>query len=214
MKKKVKLFSTIASLCLAVALMAFGVWAASSTNFGVSSKVIYTVTGQVKMEYTVEVKYTENHVDFKSDGVSAGKTEDGTETGFIKQTWKGSQNPGEAALNLVGENVIKLGEYTFNKEAVVNDVVVYTITIKNLAAYKLKVKVTDNSTNGVSDGGTEIISREHKGTTLTSENEYECTTAGAETATFTYVVTFKLVDATANAEINFAPTFALTAVVA
>ena len=52
MKKKVKLFSTIASLCLAVALMAFGVWAASSTNFGVSSKVIYTVTGQVKMEYT------------------------------------------------------------------------------------------------------------------------------------------------------------------
>ncbi|MDY2695667.1 MAG: hypothetical protein SOV27_00715, partial [Eubacteriales bacterium] len=179
----------------------------------VSSKVIYTVTGQVKMEYTVEVKYTENHVDFKSDGVSAGKTEDGTETGFIKQTWKGSQNPGEAALNLVGENVIKLGDYTFNKEALVNDVVVYTITIENLASDQLKVKVTDNGTNGATGDGTEIISRAVTGSTLTT-GEYVCAAKGTETATFTYVVTYKLVNAAANAEINFAPTFALTAVIA
>lgn len=210
MKKKVKLFSTIASLCLAVALMAFGVWAASNANFGVSSKVIYTVTGQVNMEYTIEVKYTATHVDFNSDNVSVGRKEDGTEAGFVKQTWEGKQQPGQAALNLVGENVIKLGDYTFNKEALVNDVVVYTITIKNLASDKLNVKVTDNSADGMNeDGDTKIISRN-----VTGETDYTCEAKGAQTATFTYTVEFKLVDASAGAEISFAPTFALTSVVA
>ena len=215
MKKKVKLFSTIASLCLAVALMAFGVWAASSANFGVSSTVKYTVTGQVNMEYTIEVKYTATHVDFNSDNISDGRNEDGTETGFVKQTWKGKQQPGEAALNLVGEgNVIKLGDYTFNKEALVNDVVVYTITIKNLASDQLKVKVTDDCVDGMNeDGDTKIISRAVTGSTLTS-GEYVCAAKGAEAATFTYVVTYELVNASANATITFAPTFALTAVVA
>ena len=44
MKKKVKLFTTIASLCLAVALMAFGVYAATSVSFTISSKVSFTVS--------------------------------------------------------------------------------------------------------------------------------------------------------------------------
>ena len=212
MKKKVKLFSTIASLCLAVALMAFGVWAASSANFGVSSTVKYTVTGQVNTIITIKVAYTTDHVDFDDKDVSDGKV-DGTDTVLTTQTWTRNQRPGEAALNLVDENVIKLGDYTFNKEALVNDVVVYTITIENLASDQLKVKVTDNGTNGATDDGTEIISRAVTGTTLTSR-EHVCAAKGTEAATFTYVVTYKLVSAVANAEINFAPTFALTAVVA
>ena len=44
MKKNFKLFSTIASLCLAVALMAFGVWAANSTTLTINSKVSFTVS--------------------------------------------------------------------------------------------------------------------------------------------------------------------------
>ena len=44
MKKNFKLFSTIASLCLAVALMAFGVWAANSTTLTINSKVSLTVS--------------------------------------------------------------------------------------------------------------------------------------------------------------------------
>ena len=43
MKKKMKLFSTIASLCLAVALMAFGVYAATTVNYTVGGTVSYTM---------------------------------------------------------------------------------------------------------------------------------------------------------------------------
>lgn len=45
MKKKVKLFTTIASLCLAVALMAFGVYAALQANLTVSGSIKFTATG-------------------------------------------------------------------------------------------------------------------------------------------------------------------------
>ena len=44
MKKRVKLITTIASLCLAVALMAFGVYAGSLTA-SVSGSINYTATG-------------------------------------------------------------------------------------------------------------------------------------------------------------------------
>ena len=44
MKKKVKLFTTIASLCLAVALMAFGVYAATQVTFGVSGTIQFNAT--------------------------------------------------------------------------------------------------------------------------------------------------------------------------
>ena len=44
MKKKVKLFTTIASLCLAVALMAFGVYAATTVTATVSGKITFVAT--------------------------------------------------------------------------------------------------------------------------------------------------------------------------
>ena len=43
MKRKFKLFATVASLCLCLALMAFGVYAASSVNYKASGKVSYEV---------------------------------------------------------------------------------------------------------------------------------------------------------------------------
>ena len=45
MKKRFKLFATIASLCLAVALMAFGVYAATSISLTVSGNVGFTASG-------------------------------------------------------------------------------------------------------------------------------------------------------------------------
>ena len=44
MKRRIKVFSAIASLCLAVALMAFGVYAATQVDYKVSGTVTYTVT--------------------------------------------------------------------------------------------------------------------------------------------------------------------------
>ena len=42
MKRKFKLFATVASLCLSVALMAFGVYAAAQVTYSVSGTVSYT----------------------------------------------------------------------------------------------------------------------------------------------------------------------------
>ena len=52
MKKRVKLFTTIASLCMAVALMAFGVYAAKNTTVTVNSTVQYDVGSNVIMEFS------------------------------------------------------------------------------------------------------------------------------------------------------------------
>ena len=51
--KKFKLFTTIASMCLAVALMAFGVYAATNATFGVFSNIKYTVSGNIGGTLTV-----------------------------------------------------------------------------------------------------------------------------------------------------------------
>lgn len=55
MKKKVKLFSTIASLCLAVALMAFGVYAATNLSLKMTSKVSFSVS-EVYAKVTVSTQ--------------------------------------------------------------------------------------------------------------------------------------------------------------
>ena len=52
MKKKVKLITTIASLGLALALMAFGVYAATSATFNVSTTVTFQATQHVKVTVT------------------------------------------------------------------------------------------------------------------------------------------------------------------
>ena len=47
MKRKIKVFSAIASLCLAVALMAFGVYAATQVTYTLSGTVEYEVAGVI-----------------------------------------------------------------------------------------------------------------------------------------------------------------------
>lgn len=44
MKKRAKIITTVASLCLAVALMAFGVYAATQVTLSITSEVSFTVT--------------------------------------------------------------------------------------------------------------------------------------------------------------------------
>lgn len=71
MKKKVKLFSTIASLCLAVALMAFGVWAATTAQFGISGKVTFTATQNVKATVAGVANVGGDNTQFKAEKAPA-----------------------------------------------------------------------------------------------------------------------------------------------
>ena len=56
MKRKVKLFATIASLCLSLALMAFGVYAATSITFTSKGTVNYTLADDVWTSFTVSAQ--------------------------------------------------------------------------------------------------------------------------------------------------------------
>ena len=61
MKRKFKLFATVASLCLCLALMAFGVYAASSVTYTASGSVKYVVT-DVFADFKLEVFAAKNSV--------------------------------------------------------------------------------------------------------------------------------------------------------
>lgn len=58
MKKRVKLLTTIASLCLAVALMAFGVYAATTASITVNSTVSFDVGSHLDGTITVTAYYS------------------------------------------------------------------------------------------------------------------------------------------------------------
>ena len=65
MKKKFKLFATVASLCLAIALMGFGVYAASTVTVTVTSNVSFTASAHVRA--TIEGTETAQNTSFTAD---------------------------------------------------------------------------------------------------------------------------------------------------
>lgn len=61
MRRRFKLFATIASLCLAIGLMAFGVYAATTVTYTVNGSVTYTMTDvlvdiQSNLQYVTDRK--------------------------------------------------------------------------------------------------------------------------------------------------------------
>ncbi len=77
MKRKVKLFTSIASLCLAVALMAFGVYAATSATYHVTSNVTYASQVAVTWtgKYTVGTQTTTDDTVQKVNGTEASSAQ-------------------------------------------------------------------------------------------------------------------------------------------
>ena len=125
MKRKFKLFATVASLCLSVALMAFGVYAASTVTYTVSGSV--TFTSQLAVEWTgkVEGGLLEAAV---SDTTH---TSDGTEAADPAYTWSPTTVQFGAGE---GENVIT-----------------YTFTCTNKGADDVKVSAAINNSSWFGD---------------------------------------------------------------
>ena len=119
MKKNFKLFSTIASLCLAVALMAFGVWAATSVSLGVTSKVSFTVS-DVFVDITGKA--------------TLGGVQEGT-------TFTATSYTGTVANAKLNNETWDIGTIAFTSE---KDVIVYILEITNAAkSGQVSVTVTD-----------------------------------------------------------------------
>ena len=77
MKRKFKLFATVASLCLAVALMAFGVYAASKVDYNLNGSVTYEVK-DVYVTITTAVDYYTGSTDgyANAEAVNAVSSDD------------------------------------------------------------------------------------------------------------------------------------------
>lgn len=169
MNKKFKLFSTIASLCLAVALMAFGVWAASNPQFTVNSNVTFTASDDMFVGVKVTQVFGTSSVE-KTAQSYEGST-------YGNYTYKA---PTEMAFDEVSFT-------TKNKE------LIYTVVITNYTADSAKVTVSLPAVLTV-DVGSAVTSVE---TTLktegeTANNALEAWDGTATNPTVTFKVTIKL----------------------
>lgn len=132
MKRKFKLFATIASLCLCLALMAFGVYAASTVEYTASGSVSFTVS-DVFVTMTSKLEAT----------VSGKKSAD------VDDSQKSYTGGEDEAAKVPSDTT----EYSHTFEAVAftktGDNIVLTVTIKNDGASKVKVTFTVTKPEGV-----------------------------------------------------------------
>ena len=179
MKKKVKLITTIASLCLAVALMAFGVYAALNVTYTVKTQVSYSAAANVKAAVTYEITF-ENVAKIKQDG---GEEADYTAaiTGAI---WS-DENGGAAD---VADGTFNLPTFSVEKVTDMANPIVFTykITIANKAAAYDANKFLDAEITLPTDQGTYATD----GYEITSTKDVD-TRVGVD-GTVTYSVTLKI----------------------
>ena len=104
MKRKFKLFATLASLCLSVALMAFGVYAATNVTYNVNSSVSFAA--QVSGTWSSQVQFGTKSgdtvtwsevVDSDTWALSGSELEDGTANAH---TWNVNNGSGDSVEDL------------------------------------------------------------------------------------------------------------------
>ena len=129
MKKKVKLITTIASLCLAVALMAFGVFAALNVSYTITNTVSYSAAANVKATITYTTEAT--NVKEIRKGSLDGEVYTHANNKVIFSDTVGD-NKGENAAATGAENI---GDLYFVIDDVSKEITYkYTVTIVNNAA--------------------------------------------------------------------------------
>ena len=114
MKKKFKLFTTIAALSLSLGLMVFGIWAAASVNVTISSNVSYTAEGVAFNLYG------------KSEALASQPT--GTITALTEET---ADRTLTVDVTNAGSGNMTLPDRDFSTT---NTWVVYTFTIENIGS--------------------------------------------------------------------------------
>ena len=190
--KKVKLFTTIASLCLAVALMAFGVYAATQVDI--------SITGNVSFSAAANVKAT----------VTLSDTAENVATGYTAVVNKELYKTGEDANEIKNTGSHDFGDMVFTATSTNASIVYsYTVTIKNDAAatdeYKvLNVVVTESLNDEAQlnvDGYTVAISGE-----LANGG----TVAQGASATYTVTLTINPNISVSKADIGSAITLTMT----
>ncbi len=191
MKRKFKLFATVTSLCLSVALMAFGVYAATSVSYSVNGTVSYNMT-----DVLVTITTTTEYVTDEHKGFSEG---DVTELSYAN-----SQQVDTYTSYNTGTNLPE-GNGTHSTDA--------DIDLNTSSAWKITIQVATINPNGVEvaidDGSFGLGGSENFAVLADSSNSYETLVSKGGNAKFVYYVYLK--DATvAIANANFSISLDIT----
>lgn len=154
MKRKFKLFATIASLCLCLALMAFGVYAASAVK--------YTASGSVSFEVSDVFVTMQSTLKSTVGGQPA--------TDIAKPAQKSYTGEGDAAKV---PSTTEAYQDTFNvvQFKKTGDNIVLTVTITNDGASKVNVKFTVTKPENVNGITSEVKYKKGEEPTETTYQE-------------------------------------------
>lgn len=179
MKKKFKLFATIASLCLAVAVMAVGVFAATTTTYTVNNSVSYNISTnaycKIKVEYFAMT--------------------DGKATAGLNATATTGLSFSETSTVVEEYTTYELanGAYTFKADADNGCAVALDFTTSY--AYKVVITVNDvQNTNGIKLNVTQNLTNTNNNWFIADANITDQTVAKGLNQSYTYYV--GLVDTT------------------
>ena len=182
MKRKFKLFATIASLCLCLALMAFGVYAASTVKYTASGSVSFEVSDVfVTMQSTLK------------------STVGGTPAADIAKTaQKSYTEDGAKVPSATTEYTDTFDEVKFTKTG---DNIVLTVTITNDGASKVNVKFTVTKPADGTAGITSSVEYK-KGAEVATYTEAGIDLANTESAVVVLTITLANMENTV-AETNY-----------
>ena len=192
MKKKIKLFTTIASLCLAVALMAFGVYAATQVTYNVNGTVQYTMDAVlVDVSTTIEKSDLKNApADFTAAALEAHVDVDWVDAGFTVT----------AGNYQTYDEDTKLADDT--KKDVTLDNIVYDFAESSV--YKVTVTVTNHNDTGIKftkaglNGTNATVAEDANYQVVAAADNQALNTTAAKGATSTFVYYIAIEDLTIN----------------
>lgn len=184
MKRKFKLFATVASLCLSVALMAFGVYAATSVSYSVNGTVSYNMQ-DVLVTVTMQTEYVTDMHEGHAEG-------DVTELTYENRQQVDSYTSYNAGTNLPE------GNGTHSADA--------NIDLNTSSAWKITITVATINPTGVEvaidDDTFGLTGSENFAVVAGAENKYDTQIANDGSSQFVYYVYLK--DATvAISQANF-----------
>lgn len=191
MKKKIKLFTTIASLCLAVALMAFGVYAATQVTYNVNGTVQYTMDAVLVDVSTVIEKsdLKKAPTAFTAEALEAHVETDWVDAGFTV-----------TAGNYKTYDENNLADDT--KKDVTLDNIVYDFAESSV--YKVTVTVTNHNDTGIKftkaglNGTNATVDEAANYQVVAAADNQALNTTAAKGATSTFVYYIAIEDLTIN----------------
>ncbi|MBO7527111.1 MAG: hypothetical protein J6T74_04340 [Clostridia bacterium] len=196
MKRRTKIITTIASITLALAIMVFGVYAATTASFTITSSVAFTPTD---MFIHCELKL------YSGDGETEGDT--ATQVGST-QSWDSYTGTGSAKTPKASASQSLTISPASSPLSAENPTVRYVVTIRNDGPFTLLVALSNEATSSKGDWGENITCT--TSTKKVGASNYSDGTGLVSDATYTYTRYATIADFRKYASVELHVTFTVS----